>query len=594
VQEGPKNTTPRARVSSFVLLLLAGTTCTPLNSTPPRGAVDVDGGSHSGGRLGASGASGSGGVIGSRGGATGFVTDIGGLGGGVGGNGAERGTGGSGVGTVSTGGSGANPGGSGGTGTGAGVGTGGGLASGGAPGTGGSASGGAVGTGGSTLPCKTNVDCPLPAAPFCSGTGTCVQCAQHSHCGAATPICDAASNRCVKCTMDAACNAKSALSPLCLTASGTCVQCKANTDCNAPTPGCSSGNSCVSCTLDSQCGAATPICDTSMNQCGRCTTDSACKRKDPTLPLCLVAPGNGTCVQCRADSDCSGATPGCSAANKCVPCTVDAHCGGATPICEVAANRCIACTSDAQCTAKATLGGNPGVCMAHVDGHCAVDSETLYVENHTGCTDAIGGGTSTTPFCSMQGAVAGLATGKVIVVRGPVGSATSGLSVANVSIVGQRSAVIAAALSPAIRITGGNVYLRDLTLSSVSDVGCVAASGSVLRMDHVAATSSRGGILVDGAAFDIRNSTIQFNNANATSDVVWGGIRIQGPVPAAGPRALTRVTISGNAGPGLSCATAIQGTGLFVSNNLLSDVSPSCMVTACAPAGPTCGAGPPP
>jgi hypothetical protein len=232
--------------------------------------------------------------------------------------------------------------------------------------------------------------------------------------------------------------------------------------------------------------------------------------------------------------------------------------------------------------------------MTHVDGHCAIDSETLYVENRAGCTDAVGGGTSTKPFCSMQGAVTGLTAGKLIVVRGPVGSAASGLSVANVSIVGQSSAVIAAALSPALRITSGNAYLRDLTLGSVSDVGCVAVAGSTLRMDHVAATSSRGGILIDGAGFDIRNTTVQFNNSTPTADSVWAGVRIQGPVPAAGPRVLTQVTISNNNGPGLSCAVAIQGTGVFVANNTLSDVSQSCAITACSPAGPTCGAGPPP
>jgi hypothetical protein len=58
------------------------------------------------------------------------------------------------------------------------------------------------------------------------------------------------------------------------------------------------------------------------------------------MPICDAT--SGQCVQCTADTDCSGTTPHCTNANRlgadtgagrCVQCTMDAQCPQATPRC---------------------------------------------------------------------------------------------------------------------------------------------------------------------------------------------------------------------------------------------------------------------
>jgi hypothetical protein len=101
-----------------------------------------------------------------------------------------------------------------------------------------------------------------------------------------------------------------------------------------------------------------------------------------------------------------------------------------------------------------------------------------------------------------------------------------------------------------------------------------------------------GGILLNGAAFDIRNTTVTGNGPN-TDSTPWGGIYVQS-LPASGATNLTFVTIQNNPGPGLVCAsaTAIQGTGVLATGNTLSQISTSCGVTSCSPldGGTGCGA----
>src|SRR5439155_12883681 len=86
------------------------------------------------------------------------------------------------------------------------------------------------------------------------------------------------------------------------------------------------------------------------------------------------------------------------------------------PICDVQARHCVPCTSDAQCAKK---DPNPGICVAHQDGRCAADAETIYVQMANGCGTA-GSGRAATPFCSPQDAIAALTpTRRIILVTGP-------------------------------------------------------------------------------------------------------------------------------------------------------------------------------
>jgi hypothetical protein len=272
------------------------------------------------------------------------------------------------------------------------------------------------------------------------------------------------------------------------------------------------------------------------------------------------------------------------------------------PVCNTATNTCRACQADAECTAA------PGVCMAHVDGHCATPTEVIYVQNTAGtCTDTPGAnaGTAVQPLCSMV-AVPSLVSSvtpirNLVVVRGTVTAGTwvfSDQVAPSLSIVGQQSALLAATTSPAFAMQSGSVYMRGVKVSASAAIG-ITAKGGALALDGVTVDScgslapptmpNGGGILIDGAAFDIRNTTI--TNNFPSSDLSWGGMRVAS-LSATGSKNLHLVTIQNNKAPGLSCASgaAVQGDGVLASGNNTGDVTSTCVITPCTVASSTCGA----
>jgi hypothetical protein len=167
----------------------------------------------------------------------------------------------------------------------------------------------------------------------------------------------------------------------------------------------------------------------------------------------------------------------------------------------------------------------------------------------------------------------------------------SGQGRANLTIVGQSNGLIAGGASPTFVISSGLVYARDVTLSSSAGTG-ITATGGELHLDTVVIDGCRGGgVLLDGAAFDIRNTTVSQNGPADDMGSSWGGVRIKNP-PTSGPAQLSLTTVQMNDGGGISCSAAIQGSGvLSVSNtNTPVQVSPTCGFTSCASASATCGA----
>jgi hypothetical protein len=156
--------------------------------------------------------------------------------------------------------------------------------------------------------------------------------------------------------------------------------------------------------------------------------------------------------------------------------------------------------------------------MAHQDGRCASDAETLYVGNVGGCSSSDTGGTASQPLCTLQAALTRLTTNankRLIVLR----SSADGVSVTNatqVSIVGQNSASIATgAVNPGISVSGtGNLYVRSLNVvgSSVSTMGISAGPGTTLRLERAKVLNNGGGgILLNGAAFDFEDVLVSGN-----------------------------------------------------------------------------------
>jgi hypothetical protein len=238
------------------------------------------------------------------------------------------------------------------------------------------------------------------------------------------------------------------------------------------------------------------------------------------------------------------------------------------------------------------------------DGHCATDGETIYVGPTSTCNES-NAGTAQAPVCSLANGISIAKSGSkpVVIVRGTLAAATPTIAVSSpLTIVGKNAAVISpSAGGDAITITSGEIYLRNLTIQGTASpktgIGIKAApdpSATItLHMDTCAVKDNPGGgILLNGAAFDIENTTVTGNGVGINAGYSWGGILVQS-LPANGSTNLNLVSIKNNIAPGLTCAASapIQGTGVSSSGNTVTDITTNtCTITACTPASTTCGA----
>jgi hypothetical protein len=392
-----------------------------------------------------------------------------------------------------------------------------------------------------------------------------------------------------------------ASAPLCL--EGRCVACVTAKDCKGSTPVCSAAHACVSCAaVDAGCPADSPMCEIDTGRCVECLSDAQCTG-DSAKSFCR----SGTCVGCGGAGVSACATrnpnrPACLAGGTCVECAGDANCGSASkPICDLTSNSCKPCASDLECAGKPS---GPGVCLVQ-DGHCASDEETIFAgtDGAIPCSEtSLSAGTRATPYCTLQTAVgAAKSKGKTVVLAtGLFTSGFTGVALAQpLTIVGKSARITPASYSDGIGISAGELYLRGLTITGSSNlqtgigINAQVASGAslTLHLDGVSVTGNPGGgILLGGAAFDIRNTSVVGNGpGQTTGGAIFGGIRVDS-MPAAGPTNLSLVTLQGNAAPGLSCAGSIQGTGVLASDNAVLDIAASCGITACSKASDVCGA----
>jgi hypothetical protein len=322
-----------------------------------------------------------------------------------------------------------------------------------------------------------------------------------------------------------------------------------------------------------------------------------------TLPPYRGLIGDGGMPDAKPDTGDAG--PICSAANcpspkactdagVCIECSSDSQCPSPTsPICDLTTNTCGPCTTDAQCVAK--LGADPGVCMFHTDGHCATSTETVYVANAVGCLSSAtpGGGSPTVPFCSLGPAVPSSDVRELIVVRGTVAGSSS-IQQGTLSIVGQQSAKVTPDTGePGIQISGAAVYIRGLRITGGDSVGISAGAGATLTLDQVKVDAcAGGGVLLDGAGFNIENTTVTGNGPGTFMALTtWGGLLVNNP-PAGNPTKLSLLTVENNLAPGVSCSTNLSAmaSGVLASGNSTADVNPTCGFSSCGGPGPTCGA----
>ena len=227
-----------------------------------------------------------------------------------------------------------------------------------------------VGRCNSSKDCATGQTClggHCQSHSLCSGGAK--TCTTAADCGGGGKICAPGASSVMCCTDAPACD----LSSPC--PSGLVCQ---NGVCGAP----------ASCTVDSDCTAtaSTPKCDTSSMTCVQCLKTSDCPADSASGSMVCT---QGSCVVpvpagCTSDSQCSGSTPHCHAANQeCVACLADSDCSGAAaPHCDAQAFVCVpantSCMADADCsapTAKCDTSVRPGRCVSCVtDIDCPVDA----------------------------------------------------------------------------------------------------------------------------------------------------------------------------------------------------------------------------
>jgi len=376
--------------------------------------------------------------------------------------------------------------------------------------------------------CASNDECQTrsPDARFCSAGG-CVGCIASTDCPPARPICGDVTRTCAPCQDNAACVANYPTSRICL--GGACVGCATDADCAGPKPICGDGHVCVP-----------------------CATNGQCANKSSTLPACNAGP----CVECNASSDCS--TP-------------------SKPVC--VAHACKACTTDQQCMDK--LGLDPGVCMFQADGRCALNNEVLYVAPTSLCDDSTSSpGTAAKPFCTPQRAISAVTAARSVIVLRPGlvtllnWSAGKIAGVPELTVIGQQGAAIGPGVGVGITITSGNVYIRGLAVTMMLDLGIHVPTGdTMLRMDRCIVTRNKGGLLIDGAGFEINNSVFAGNTNNdvALMSRSFGGVYLGGV--ATKPMVFRNNTIYQNGGPGLVCGGPYVVRGLLVASNMTSQIT---------------------
>jgi hypothetical protein len=369
--------------------------------------------------------------------------------------------------------------------------------------------------------------------------------------------------------------------PFCVGAK--CVACKTAANCNndAGVPFCSAQNTCVSCASaggvdgGAGCSGATPVCDRNGGSCVECTQNGDCKTS-----------GKGFCSQHKcvgcdgvtAGSGCSGSTPACVPSNsgtakagQCVGCLADKDCSGDTPICN-SSNVCERCTADSQCTS------GPGICMFHQGGRCATEAETIYVAPKIGCSSGSGSGTKDSPFCNSQNAIVGINTNKrVIKMSGgalwPISSTTITSNGQQISIVGETgNATITPGAALGIHVTGGNVYVRGITIEgSTSSAGIIVDAGATLGLDRCVVKNNLGGGLIvnSGANFDVANSIFDGNGPGQVgTTTTFGGVYLGGSPPASGPSRFWFNTVVNNLDKGVICYDTTQAlSGMLLKGN---------------------------
>jgi hypothetical protein len=249
------------------------------------------------------------------------------------------------------------------------------------------------------------------------------------------------------------------------------------------------------------------------------------------MPVCLVE--QRVCVQCTATDEtaCTGATPACAVDQMaCVQCTAadQEACTGTTPLCGNN-NSCRACASHTECPSAACLPS----------GACGDDTNVAYV-------DPMGTGTSCTKASPCVKVDDALKTGRPFVkFRGATDEQIT-LNNVNVTFLADPAAKLTSTNNGILlRIDGtSQVAIYDLEIGGASG----ASTPGVSLQPGTTATVNLVGVVLSGntgAGINASSGTLSITRSTITGN--------SGPgVSASGTVDISQSTIGSNGGPGVT------------------------------------------
>jgi len=287
-----------------------------------------------------------------------------------------------------------------------------------------------------------------------------------------------------------------------------------------------------------------------------CTSDQQCAPN-----VCDLA-GSQTCVQCTTANPaaCTAATPVCGSDNACHGCSSDPPC--APNVCDLGSQMCVQCTTanPAACTATTPVCGNDDVChgcTAHAecnsdvclaDGSCAATTSVAYVS---------GGHSGTCGKADPCGTLdAALQTGR------PYVKLATGLVKDNktTTIDGKAVTILADAGAKLDRDGDGPILV-------VQSSSAAAATVQIFDLEITGATGTPGG---DGIRLTANGGLPSLALTRVTID----GNQGTGVTAAGGSLTISRSTVSGNTGGGIAMSAdgivSITSTFIYRNGNTLN------------------------
>jgi hypothetical protein len=210
--------------------------------------------------------------------------------------------------------------------------------------------------------------------------------------------------------------------------------------------------------------------------------------------------------------------------------------------------------------------------MSHQDGRCASSAETVVVTSTSGNLPA-----------SVSSGI------RLVVIRGTVtGNVSWTLASPQMTLVGQSSGTLkGTAASATVAVTGGDIYIRDLSVAEGANVGISVTDGT-LRMNRCYVLDNvEIGIKTTNSAFDIVNTVVAGNGESNNAGVNLAAYT------GTGPTRFAWSTVVDNGLIGVACGATYTLTGILANGNGGLEFSPNCVIdTTTSTAAPAFGSPP--